>query len=183
MTAALMRGADLIGRPVVSASTGDDLADVKDVMFNPAKGIVTGFTLRKRGFMGRRMKVVLPVGMVLAVGTGAVMVEDADALTHPDDAPEEASPDHDRDVLSDQVITESGRLLGTVHDVIIVGGRAPRVVAFQVSGGPVGDGLVPVGAESALSASALIVPDSYEQRIRTDLTGLAAELALMEANR
>ena len=97
--------------------------------------------------------------------------------------PEEAAPDHKGDVLSDQVITESGRSLGTVRDVVIVGGSTPRVVAFEVSGGSVGEGLVPVGAESALSGSALIVPDTYEQRIRTDLTGLAAELALIEAGR
>ncbi|MCU1346365.1 MAG: PRC-barrel domain containing protein, partial [Acidimicrobiia bacterium] len=174
MTAALMRGADLIGHPVVAASTGDDLAEVKDVMFNPAKGVVTGFTLRKRGFLGRRMKLVLPVGAIVAVGTGAVLVEDAGALTDPDDAPEDVAPDHHSDVLSDHVITESGRSLGTVRDVVILGGANPRVVAFEVGGGSVGDGLVPIGAGSALSGSALIVPDSYEQRIRTDLTGLAA---------
>jgi hypothetical protein len=52
-----------------------------------------------------------------------------------------------------------------------------------VSGGSVGDGLVPVGRHSAVSGSALIVPDDYEQRIRTDLTGLAGELATIEGAR
>jgi len=183
MTAALMRGADLIGRPVVDASVGEDLAEVKDVMFDPARGALTGFTLRKRGFLGRKMKHVLPISSVTAVGTAAVMVAGAEAITHPDDAPAEAVPERKADVLSDQVITESGQLLGTVRDVIVLGGPQPRVVAFQVAGGPVGDGLVPLGAESAVSSSALIVPDGFEHRIRTDLTGLAAELALIEGGR
>jgi len=86
-------------------------------------------------------------------------------------------------VLNDQVVTESGRLIGTVKDVIIVGGRTPRVVGFQVAGGSVGDGLVPIGRKSAVSGSSLIVPDGYEQRIRTDLTGLAGELASLEGER
>ena len=183
MTAALMRGADLIGRPVVDASVGEDLAEVKDVMFDPAQGILTGFTLRNRGFLGRKLKHVLPIGEVTAVGTDAVMVAGAEALTHPKDAPSEAVPERGGDVLADQVITESGQLLGNVRDVIVLGGAQPRVVAFEVSGGPVGDGLVPLGAHSAVSGSALIVPDGFEQRIRTDLTGLAAELAQIEGGR
>lgn len=183
MSAALMRGADLIGHPIVDASTGNDLAEVKDVMFDSAHGVITGFTLRKRGFLGRRMKLVLPIDAVVAVGTDAVIVQNGDALSHPDGAPDDVAPNRAGDVLDDRVITESGRLIGEVRDVIIVGGPSPRVVAFEVTGGPIGDGLVPIGAESAVSGSALIVPDDYEQRIRTDLTGLAAELSLIEPPR
>lgn len=183
MTAALMRGRDLIGRPVVSGSTGDDLAEVKDVVFDVRHGLITGFTLRKRGFLGRRLKTVLSTSAVVSVGTHAVMVDSEDALSNFDEAPDElVSPGSD-DVLRDQVITESGRVLGNVRDVIIVGGNEPRVVGFEVTGGSVGDGLVPLGSQSAVSGSALIVPDSYEQRIRTDLTGFASELAVIEKER
>lgn len=183
MTAALMRGADLIGRPVVDGSTGNDVAEIKDVIFDPSKGTITGFTLRKRGFLGRRMKLVLPIGSVFSVGTDAVMIDGEDALTSRDDAPDDVTADRSADVLNDQVITESGRSLGTVKDVIVVGGTAPRVVGFEVTGGAVGDGLVPLRAHSAVSGSSLIVPDDYEQRIRTDLTGLAGELAYLEGER
>jgi uncharacterized protein YrrD len=183
MMAALMRGKDLIGRPVVDGSTGDDLAEIKDVVFDAAHGAISGFTLRKRGFLGRRMKPVLPIASVFSVGTDAVMVNDAEALTDPDDAPEDLVGGGAGNVLSDQVITESGRSLGEVRDVILIGGTHPRVVGFEVAGGSVGDGLVPLGAQSAVSGSSLIVPDGYEQRIRTDLTGLASELALIEGER
>jgi len=183
MTAALMRGHDLIGYPVVDGSTGNDVAEVKDVIFDPGKGVITGFTLRNRGFLGRRLKHVLPVGEVAGVGTEAVMIEGEDALTHPDDAPDDIATDKSSNVLNDQVVTESGRILGAVQDVIVLGGSTPRVVGFVISGGPVGDGLVPIGKTSALSGSSLIVPDDYEQRIRTDLTGLAGELADLDRDR
>ena len=183
MIAALMRGADLIGRPVVDGSTGDDLGEIRDVIYNPVLGQITGFTLRKRGLLGRRLKDVLPVDAVVSVGTDAVMVESADALSAPEDAPSTMDADAGNDVLGDEVMTESGRKLGHVRDVIVIGGKSPRVVAFEVSGGAVGDGLVPVGEHSAVSGNALIVPDAYEQRIRTDLTGLAAELASIEEAR
>lgn len=183
MTAALMRGQDLIGQPVVEIASGDDLAEIKDVIFDAAKGTITGFTLRKRGFFGRRLKNVLPIDGVSSVGTHAVMVDTADAITHPDDAPEDAAVDRNANVLDDTVITESGRTVGTVRDVIIVGGPTPSVVGFEIGGGSVGDGLIPVAATSALSGSALIVPDGYEQRIRTDLTGLAAELSAIDGTR
>jgi len=58
--------------------------------------------------------------------------------------------------------------LGSVRDVIILGGPNPRVVGFEVSGGAVGDGLVPLGAQTAVSASSLIVPDDFERRIRSE---------------
>lgn len=182
MTVTLMRGSDLIGRAVVDVTTGDDLAEVKDVVFASGRGAVTGFTLRRRGFFGRRLKTVLPVNAVLSVGTDAVMVAGPDAITDPDDRPDDMSTGTASDVLDDEVFTISGRSLGTVRDVIIVGGPSPRVVGFEVGGGQVGNGLIPLGAQASLSGSALVVPDDFEQRIRNDLTGLAAELALIETS-
>jgi len=182
MTITLLRGSDLIGRAVVDASTGDDLAEIKDVVFTAGRGAITGFTLRRRGFFGRRLKAVLPIDAVMSVGTDAVMVADADAISDPSDAPEDMASHESNDVLEDEVVTISGRSLGTVRDVIILGGPHPRVVGFEVGGGTVGNGLIPLGAQAAVSGSALVVPDDFEQRIRSDLTGLAAELSLIESS-
>ena len=132
MIAALMHGHELIGRPVVDGSTGDDVAEIKDVVFDPGRGEITGFTLRKRGFLGRRLKAVLPVDQVVSVGTDAVMIDGIEALTSPGDAPDEMAPAPNGNVLSNQVVTESGRSLGAVKDVIVRGGRTPQVVGFEV---------------------------------------------------
>ncbi|MEQ1699430.1 MAG: PRC-barrel domain-containing protein [Ilumatobacteraceae bacterium] len=182
MTVTLLRGADLIGRAVVDASTGNDLAEIKDVVFTADRGAITGFTLRKRGFFGRRLKTVLAIADVLSVGTGAVMVAGTEAISDPSDAPEDMATHESNDVIDDEVFTVSGRSLGTVRDVVILGGATPRVVGFEIGGGDVGGGLIPLGAQAAVSGSALIVPDDFEQRIRGDLTGLAAELSLIESS-
>ena len=91
-----------------------------------------------------------------------------------------AKVDRSADVTDNMVITESGRQLGKVRDVILIGGARPRVVGFEIGGGPAGNGFVPIDTHSAVSASTLIVPDSFENRIRTDLTGLAGELIEIE---
>ena len=72
---ALLRGRDVSGMPVVDVSTGEDIAEVRDVIFEPDRGVVSGFTLGARGFFGRRMRNVLPVEPVRSVGTHAVMVD------------------------------------------------------------------------------------------------------------
>jgi uncharacterized protein YrrD len=184
MTAPLLHGKDLAGMPVVDISTGDDLAGVRDVVFDPEQGSLAGLTLMKRNFWHGRMRETLPLDGIASIGTHAVMVSDYGALADPTEAPSAVTEaDPHLDVLDNMVVTESGRQLGKIVDVIIVGGDAPRVVGFQVSGGAVGDGLIPIGAKIGLSGTALVVPDDYEARIRTDLTGLAAELVEIERAR
>ena len=184
MTLPLLRGRDVVGSPVVSIASGDDLAEVRDVVFDPNQGAITGFTLNQRGRFKGRLRALLPIDTVAAVGTDAVMVATDDALVDRDDVPAAASAARqDDDVLHDLVVTESGRQLGTIQDVVLLGGPSPRVVGFEIGGGDVGTGLIPVGQQQGVSGTALIVPEGFESRVRTDLTGLAAELADVERER
>ena len=184
MTVPLLRGRDVVGSPVVSIATGDDLAEVRDVVFDPSEGTITGFTLNQRGRFKGRLRALLPIETVTAVGTDAVMVATDDALVDPDDAPGSVSAvRQEDDVLRDLVVTASGRQLGTIQDVVLLGGPTPRVVGFEIGGGDVGTGLIPLGQQHGVSGTALIVPDGFESRVRTDLTGLAAELADVERER
>ncbi len=174
----LLRGKDVAGFPVVDVSTGDDVAEVRDLIFDPSQGVVTGFTLGKRGLFGGRRRELLAAEDISSIGTHAVMVESAAAITDPADAPHEVASSVERsaDVSNDMVVTESGRELGRVRDVVLAGGGRPRVVGFEIGGGNAGDGFVPIGAHTAVSASALIVPDGVEARVRSDLTALADDL-------
>ena len=122
----------------------------------------------------------LPIDHVVAVGTHAVMVEAINSLSDEDELPDEMIADEKADVLRDEVITESGTTLGRVRDVIISGGAAPRVVAFEIADGPAGEGFVPLRLHAGVSGSALIVPDEHQERMRHDLTELAADLATAE---
>lgn len=175
---ALLRGKDVTGFPVVDVSTGDDVAEVRDLIFDPSQGVVTGFTLGNRGLFGGRRRELLPADAISSIGSHAVMVESVEAITDPADAPHEVASSVERsaDVTDDMVITESGRELGRVRDVVLAGGGSPRVVGFEIGGGEGGDGFIPIGTHTAVSASALIVPDGSEQRVRSDLTALAEDL-------
>jgi uncharacterized protein YrrD len=178
---ALLRGRDVAGLPVVDVSTGEDVAEIRDIIFDPGGGVIGGFTLARRGFFGRRLRVVLPVDAIRSVGTHAVTVDSADVLSDPAATGKEATVQGDADITSNDVLTESGRALGQVRDVIISGGPRPRVVGFEIGGGPAGDGFVPIDTSRAMSRSTLIVPDSFENRVRTDLVGLAGEVTDLEA--
>lgn len=176
----LMRGTDIIGRPVVDAESGDDVAEIRDLVFNPAQGDLVGFTLNGRGAFAGELGRVLPLDGIASVGTDAVMVAGTKALSAANGSAGEelaAARAADEEVGKDVVVTESGRTLGKVRDIIVRGGHSPLVVAFEIDGGDVGAGLVPLSAQRGVSASALIVPDEFESRIQHDLTGLASELA------
>jgi uncharacterized protein YrrD len=76
----LMRARELTGRPVVTLDTADDVAEVKDVVFDHASATLVGFTLNKRGFLGSPLKEVLPWSRVAALGPDAVMIDGGGAL-------------------------------------------------------------------------------------------------------
>lgn len=179
-TQPLMRGTDLIGRPVVDASAGEDVAEVQDLVFDPADGTLVGFTLKGRGAFAGRLATVLALDGIASIGTDAVMISGLDVLSAQGDQGGErvtSASEAGEEVVNDLVVTESGRSLGKVIDVIVRGGSSPQVVAFEIDGGEVGPGLVPISEQRGVSASALVVPDEFESRIHHDLTGLASELA------
>ena len=50
------------------------------------------------------------------------------------------------------------------------------MVGYEIGGGTAGAGFVPIDTSRTVSRSALIVPDDFENRVRTDLTGFAGEV-------
>jgi uncharacterized protein YrrD len=163
------------GLPVVTVSGGEDVAEIRDIIYHPEAGRVVGFTLNKRGrFAGRRREVLAAAG-VRAIGRDAVMIADEDALVEPQDAPPElGDPDGDRDVIGNDVVTEAGVSLGAVTDVVLLVGGTGEVVGYQLERSSGGEGYIPLPAQLAVSGAALVVPNSTEEFVRDDLTGLGA---------
>jgi uncharacterized protein YrrD len=180
MTGLLLRGTDLNGLPVVSIASGDALAEIKDVVYSPDRAQLLGFTLNKRGFFGSPLREVLTYTNVAAVGRDAVMVEQDDVVGADDhELGEIVDEAAGRNVLGDEVLTDDGRRLGVVTDVVVdvAGGD---VVGYELKGDknlqahagrPM---LVPIPATLAVSGTALLVPAQVEPFIRDDLTGFGA---------
>jgi uncharacterized protein YrrD len=171
---ALVRGSDLIGLPIVTLA-GDDIAEVRDVLFDPTKGEVIGFTLNKRGKLARRRHESLPIDHLIAIGPSAVMVADEAALSA--EIPD-ASGSGSGNVLDDRVLTDSGVLIGTVTDAVIDMANG-TVVGYEIAPADEPTGrkgrrsYVPLSDTCAVSGEALIVPASAVDYVTNDLAGFA----------
>ncbi len=171
----LMHASQINGLPVVTVTGGDDIAEVRDVIYSPEEGHLVGLTLNKRGFFSGRSREVLPAEAIHAIGRDAVMVMDESSLVLPEDAPDDvARPGGDRNVIGDDVLTEAGVSLGTVRDLALLVGSAGDVVGYEIEKAGGGRGYIPLPAQLAVSGSTLVVPDITEEFVRDDLVGLGA---------
>jgi uncharacterized protein YrrD len=180
----LMRAREITGRPVVALSSADAIAEVKDVVISSPSASVVGFTLNKRGFLGSPMKEVLPWERLGALGRDALMVDEPGALTAQDAAIDEARAEgRDRDVIGATVMTDGGKALGTVVDVILEVAGDARIVGYEVHGPDVrrdkdaATSLIPVGEAIAVSGETLMVPAEVEGFVRDDLSGFGSAVA------
>lgn len=168
-----MRARELFGRPVVTLDGAEAVAEIKDVLFDHAEAAVVGFTLNGRGRFAGPLKVVLPWSRVAALGRDAVMVADREALGPPDDAMAAAGRARDRDVVGTTVMTDSGRALGRVRDLVLEVHEDARVIGFEVEGDQPAQ-LIPVGDTIAVSGQTLMVPASAEDFLHDDLSGFGS---------
>lgn len=175
----------LSGLPVVSIPEGEALAKIKDVVYSPDAGRITGFTLNKiGGLLAGPLKEALPIAGVRAVGRAAVMI-DAAALEEASGSGPVDVESH-RNVLGNTVLTDAGQRLGEVTDLIVAmgvmgteeAGISPgEVVGYQLSGDAALQGregaalFVPLPNTLAVSGTALMVPAAVEPFVRDDLSG------------
>lgn len=172
----LLRAGELPGRVVVSTH-GEDVAQLRDVVYDAGSGEVIGFTLAKRGIFGGRMKKVLPWGNVLGLGPAAAVVEDEEAFTPRDGL---RAPADDRDVIGARVLTDDGRQLGVVRDLVVevhdgladvVGYEIEPAETFRDSSSHV---LLPLPDTLAASGDNLVVPAAATDFVRDDIAGFGA---------
>lgn len=175
----LVRAADLSGRPVVTLA-GEDVAQVRDIVYDPGSGELVAFTLAGRGLLAGPKKDVLLWEHVHGLGPRAVMVADADAVT-PRASLDDQQVD-DRDVIGARVLTDDGRELGVVTDLIVdvrprtgvadaVGYQIDPVDSFRDSSDHV---LLPLPDTLAVTGDNLVVPHAATEYVRNDLAGFGA---------
>lgn len=170
----LVTGSAIRGLPVVTIG-GEDVAEVRDVIYNPEVGRVVGVSLNKRGFLAGRRREVLPSATIHAIGRDAVMVDDESCLIMPADAPADVGdPPSGRDVTGDEVLTEGGTSLGRVRDVVVLVGSTGDVVGYEIDTASGGTGYIPLPAQLAVSGTTLVVPETTREFVQDDLVGLGA---------
>jgi uncharacterized protein YrrD len=171
----LMTASQIRGLPVVTVEGGDDVAEVRDVIYSPEEGRLVGVTLNKRGFLAGRSRDVLPANAIHAIGQDAVMVLNDSKLVAQEDAPEDVGhPATERNVLENDVLTEGGASLGKVADLVLLVGSSGEVVGYQIDKLGGGQGYIPLPAQLSVSGVALVVPNITEEFVQDDLVGLGA---------
>jgi uncharacterized protein YrrD len=169
----LLTASQIRGLPVVTVRGGEDVAEVRDVIYDAEAGRLVGVTLNKRGFLAGRCREVLPAEAIHAIGQHAVMVMDESSLVSPEDAPDDVGrPATERNVLGNDVLTEGGTSLGRVSDLVFVVGSSGEVVGYQIDKAAGGQGYIPLPAQLSISGDALVVPNITEEFVRDDLVGL-----------
>ncbi|MGF1595992.1 MAG: PRC-barrel domain-containing protein [Acidimicrobiales bacterium] len=178
----LVRASRLGGLPVVAIDGGEDVAEIRDIVFDGDHHRLVGFTLNKRGWFRGRLRQSLDASAVHAIGPDAVMVRAETDLTATDDAPAPLSdPAARRKVLGVRVLSADGTELGRVSDMVVSTGARPEAVGYVVDAGD-GDVYVPISAELALSDEYLLLPASANAFINDDLAGFGASVERYRRN-
>jgi sporulation protein YlmC with PRC-barrel domain len=180
----LLRATEIEGRPVVTFA-GERVAEVKDIIFDSLKGKLLGFTLRGTSIFSRSRDDTLPWAKVGGLGRDAVMIPDESSLQEPDSLRADGVPD-DRNVIGNQVLTDTGIDLGKVIDVILdVGGTADIVGYLVAASEALGTNreqvLVPLPDTIAVSGQRLIVPAGALEFVGDDLSGFGAAVEAFRA--
>ena len=179
----LMRTSEIAKRPVVTFA-GDDIAQIKDIVYGESGGNVIGFTLAGRGLFSGPLKESLPWASVAALGPDAVMIRDATALESRDEleAAAASAGGAGGDVIGSQVLTDTGTSLGVVQDVIVeTDARTCDVVGYEIESsealGTKGQKvLIPLPDTIAASGEHLVVPASARDFVGRDLAGFGASV-------
>jgi uncharacterized protein YrrD len=184
----LMRTSEVVKRPVVTMG-GEDVAQIKDIVYAAEGGSVVGFTLAGRGIFAGPLKQGLAWRSVAALGADAVMIVDEDVL-EPTQTVLESSGGSRGNVLGSRVLTDSGTDLGAVVDVIIQVGDTHSgqcdVVGYEIESseamGTKGTKvLMPLPDTLAVSGEHLIVPAVAKDFVAHDLAGFGAAVLAFRA--
>lgn len=186
----LMRTSEIAKRPVVTMA-GEDVAQIKDIVYAAGGGGVGGFTLAGRGLLSGPLRQALAWGSVAALGADAVMIADENALESTDavlDA-SASSGGPGGNILGSRVLTDTGTDLGSVVDVVIeVDGATAQcdVVGYEIEAsealGTKGIKLlIPLPDTLTASGEHLIVPASAKDFVGHDLVGFGASVQAFRA--
>ena len=120
----MIRASELAGRPVVDIDMAEKVGTIEKLILDPNGQRVAGFVIaRGGGFASNKGRTTIPASAVHAIGPDAVTVKREGAATV-DVARLEGLP-RGSDVIGRKIVTEDGRYLGKVDDVLIEreGGR------------------------------------------------------------
>ncbi|MBW4515700.1 MAG: PRC-barrel domain-containing protein [Timaviella obliquedivisa GSE-PSE-MK23-08B] len=163
----MRKGNEVIGKPVVSYSTGRRIDTVKDLIFDQNSNQLLGFLITEGGWFSSPH--VLLLKDVLAIGADAVIIPSKDHVFDAKQVPEISKILEYNNVLKGtRILTTDGRNLGTMVDLYF-DNETGIVEGYEVSGGMFAD------AYSGRS----FVPTPKTLKIGKDVAFVPVETALL----
>jgi len=163
----MRKGNEVIGKPVVSYSTGRRIDTIKDLIFDQNSNRLLGFLISEGGWLSSPR--ILLLKDVLAIGVDAVIISSRDNVFEAKQVPEIAKILEYNNVLKGtRILTTDGRNLGTMVDLYFDNDTG-IVEGYEVSGGMFAD------AYSGRS----FVPTPKTLKIGKDVAFVPVETALL----
>ena len=175
-------GRSLIGKPVITLDDGTQIGETHDVVYNPREGRLIGFTLLQgAGLFSRGDTYWLPAEDIRALGEDAVTIMTASHVVRVDGDVNEYAAQAGKGVLGKRLMTEDGKFLGAIDDVLIER-TSKNVVAYEVSGGVFQDMYkgqtdVPIKTVTSIGHDVVIVPPFVQDLVAEPKGGLVATAA------
>ena len=157
----MQKVSELVGKPIVSAETGERIGKVADVLLDPHSHHVLGLVVGAGLF---RSEHVLPYSDVQTLGKDTVVARSGTGVVGPKEWREQGIDAARSSTLKHKrVLTTSGRALGEIHDVLL-DDSAGTVEAFEVTGSTLGGlmhrrSILPQASGVTIGADAVLVPD------------------------
>lgn len=128
----MIRATELSGRAVVDIDGAEKVGAIDKIILDPDGRRIAGFVVTRAGsgFPGTKSHVLIPSSAVHAIGPDAVTIRQS-GVAGTDTAHLETLP-RGTDVIGRKVVSEDGRFLGKVGDVLL--DRADgRIIGYQLS--------------------------------------------------
>ncbi|MEV6959939.1 PRC-barrel domain-containing protein [Streptomyces sp. NPDC051207] len=186
----LMAARSLTTRPAVTLG-GDAVGQIKEAVFDGRAERIAGFTLSGLGLLSGSLKHGLPWPAVHSLGHDAVMIRDPRRLVRSDVVAAYGGPLRGR-LIGARVRTDDGDEVGTVLDVIVVGGTSGRVVGFRIAGARTLPQLsgrrhrqmyLPRGDAVTVSGRTLVVESDVTRFVADDLPAFATTAGAFRRSR
>src|SRR5215208_6218440 len=117
----MIRARQLEGRAVVDIDAAEKLGKIDEIILDPDAARIAGFTVtRAESMLNGKQHVMIPASAVHALGPDALTVHQRATVEPVDDVTYTNLP-RVSDIVGRKVVSESGRLLGKVDDVLIDG--------------------------------------------------------------
>lgn len=175
----MLKGRDMLGKPVVAYDTGERLEKVKDLIFDQDGNQLLGFLVDEGGWFGSAR--VLLLRNVRAIGLDAIVTSSKDAIVKASQLPEiQPILKRNNALRGTKIMTTNGRSLGTMVDLFF-NEQTGEVEGYEVSGGVFADAysgrsFVPAPQTLQLGEDVVFVPPETAEMMEEQVGGLQGRM-------